>query len=83
MRILFLYNEVESLGLQYLSAALRRAGHTTGLVFDPRLFDFFRHEYNSGVLARWLSFEEQALARIDEFRPDVVAFSMLTANAEW
>ena len=83
LRILFLYNEVESLGLQYLSAALRRAGHTTGLVFDPRLFDFFRHEYNSGVLARWLSFEEQALARIDEFRPDVVAFSMLTANAEW
>jgi len=83
VRILFLYNEVESLGLQYLSAALRRAGHTTGLVFDPRLFDFFRHEYNNRWLARALSFEEQALARTAEFRPDVVAFSMLTANAEW
>ncbi len=83
MRILFLYNEVESLGLQYLSAALRRDGHTTGLVFDPRLFDFFRHEYNSRLLARTLSFEAQALRRIAEFRPDVVGFSMLTANTEW
>ncbi len=83
MRVLFLYNEVESLGIQYLSAALRRAGHTTGLVFDPRLFDFFRHEYNSRLLARLCSFESQLLARVEEFRPDVVAFSMLTANADW
>jgi radical SAM superfamily enzyme YgiQ (UPF0313 family) len=83
LRVLFLYNEVESLGIQYLSAALRRAGHTTGLVFDPRLFDFFRHEYNSRLLARLCSFEDQVLARVEEFRPDVVAFSMLTANADW
>jgi radical SAM superfamily enzyme YgiQ (UPF0313 family) len=83
VRVLFLYNEVESLGIQYLSAALRRAGHTTGLVFDPRLFDFFRHEYNSRLLARLCSFEAQALERVEEFRPDVVAFSMLTANADW
>jgi radical SAM superfamily enzyme YgiQ (UPF0313 family) len=83
VRILFLYNEVESLGIQYLSAALRRAGHETGLVFDPRLFDFFRHEYNSRLLARVFSFEDQVVARAMEFRPDVVAFSMLTANAGW
>lgn len=83
MRVLFLYNEVESLGLQYLSAALRRAGHATGLVFDPRLFDFFRHEYNHPLLARAFSFEAQVLARVEEFRPDVVGFSMLTANTEW
>jgi radical SAM superfamily enzyme YgiQ (UPF0313 family) len=83
LRILFLYNEVESLGIQYLSAALRRAGHETGLVFDPRLFDFFRHEYNNRFLARLFSFEQQAVARAREFRPDVVAFSMLTANADW
>ncbi len=83
VRVLFLYNEVESLGLQYLSAALRRAGHATGLVFDPRLFDFFRHEYNSRVLARIFSFERQILARVEEFRPDVVALSLLTANTDW
>ncbi|MGQ0552580.1 MAG: B12-binding domain-containing radical SAM protein [Planctomycetota bacterium] len=83
MRVLFLYNEVESLGIQYLSAALRRAGHTTGLVFDPKLFDFFRHEYNSSLLRRSFSFEKQVLRRIEEFRPDVVGFSMLTANTDW
>jgi radical SAM superfamily enzyme YgiQ (UPF0313 family) len=83
VRVLFLYNEVESLGLQYLSSALRRAGHSTGLVFDPRLFDFFRHEYNSRRLARAFSFRRQVLERIEQFRPDVVGFSVLTANAEW
>lgn len=83
MRILFLYNEVESLGIQYLSAALRRAGHETGLVFDPRLFDFFRHEYNSRLLARLFSFEREVEERAVAFRPDVLAFSMLTANADW
>jgi radical SAM superfamily enzyme YgiQ (UPF0313 family) len=83
VRVLFLYNEVESLGIEYLSAALRRAGHTTGLVFDPRLFDFFRHEYNSRFLARTFSFEQDVMERVEEFAPDVVAFSMLTANADW
>jgi radical SAM superfamily enzyme YgiQ (UPF0313 family) len=83
LRILFLYNEVESLGIQYLSAALRRAGHETGLVFDPRLFDFFRHEYNSRLLARLFSFEREVEERAVAFRPDVLAFSMLTANADW
>ncbi len=83
MRVLFLYNEVESLGIQYLSSALRGAGHTTGLVFDPKLFDFFRHEYNSSLLRKAFSFEKQVLARIEEFRPDVLALSLLTANTDW
>lgn len=83
MRVLFLYNEVESLGLQYLSSALRHAGHETGLVFDPRLFDFFRQEYNSKLLKRLFSFEKEILERVEEFAPDVVGFQVLTANAEW
>jgi radical SAM superfamily enzyme YgiQ (UPF0313 family) len=83
VRVLFLYNEVESLGLQYLSSALRHAGHETGLVFDPRLFDFFRQEYNSRLLKRLFSFEREILARIEEFAPDVVGFQVLTANADW
>ena len=83
MRVLFVYNEVESLGLQYLSAALRHAGHATALAFDPRLFDFFRQEYNSRLLKKLFSFEQDILRRIEEWQPDVVGFSVLTANAEW
>lgn len=83
MRVLFLYNEVESLGLQYLSAALRHAGHETALAFDPRLFDFFRQEYNSRLLAKAFSFEDDLVERIVEWQPDVIGFQVLTANADW
>lgn len=83
MRVLFLYNEVECLAIQYLSAALRRAGHETALLFDPRLFDGFRKEYNNRLFARMTSFKKEILARVEEFKPDVVGFSVLTANAEW
>ena len=83
MRVLFLYNEVESVGLQYLSKSLRKAGHETALVFDPKLFDFFRHEYNSKLLKRIFSFEEQVMERVRQYKPDVIGLQMLTANFDW
>ncbi len=83
MRILFLYNQVETLSLQYLSKAVRAHGHETALIFDPRLFDFFRQEFNSGLLHRLFSFDREVLQRTREYRPDLVAFSVLTANYHW
>ena len=84
MRVLFVYNEVESLALQYLSKALREAGHTTGLVFDPKLFDSFRKEYNVVPgLQRFFSMKEMIKERIAEFRPDIVGFTVLTPNFGW
>lgn len=83
MRVLFIYNEVECLGLQYLSAALRQAGHETALLFDPRLFDGFRQEYNNRFVAKACSLKPWILRRMEEYQPDVIGFSVLTANADW
>lgn len=83
MRVLFLYNEVESVGLEYLSKVLREDGHETALVFDPKLFDFFHHDYNTPLLKRMFSFREEVEQRILEYAPDVVGFQILTANYEW
>jgi hypothetical protein len=84
MRVLFLYNEVESLALQYLSRALRKAGHTTGCLFDPRMFDSFRKEVNvMPGLNRVFSMEKALLDRVEEFQPDVVGFTVLTPNFSW
>ncbi len=83
MRILFAYNEVEALGLQYLSAVLKQKGHVTELAFDPRLFDFFRHEYRNAVLSRIFSYREEMLRKIADFEPDVLGFQVLTANYPW
>ncbi|MDG2148259.1 MAG: radical SAM protein [Planctomycetota bacterium] len=83
MRVLFIYNEVECLALQYLSSALRQAGHETALLFDPRLFDGFRQEYNNRLVAKACSLKPWIVKQMREYQPDVVGFSVLTANADW
>lgn len=82
MKILFVHNGYESLGVEYLSAALKKAGHETALVLDPCLFDeagFWRVP----ALARLFSFREEILARAEEFRPDLAAFSVFTDTWPW
>lgn len=83
MRVLFIYNEVECLALQYLSSALRQAGHETALLFDPRLFDGFRQEYNNRLVAKACSLRPWIVKQMQEYQPDVIGFSVLTANADW
>ena len=39
MKILFVFRNNEWLGIEYLSAVLKQAGHTTDLVFDPGVVD--------------------------------------------
>ena len=83
MRVLFCYNEVEALGLEYLSAVVKQHGHVTGLAFDPRLFDFFRHEYRNASLGRLFSFKKEFLKKVRDFEPDVIGFQVLSANYPW
>jgi radical SAM superfamily enzyme YgiQ (UPF0313 family) len=82
MRILFVHNGYESLGLEYLSAALKAAGHETALALDPCLFDeagFWRVP----ALARLFSFKEAALRRAVAFKPGLAAFSVFTDTLPW
>lgn len=82
MRVLFVHNGYESLGIEYLSAALKAAGHEVRLVMDPCLFDeagFWRVP----ALARLFSFKEAALREAEAFRPDFAAFSVFTDTLPW
>jgi len=82
MKIVFVHNGYESLGIEYLSAALKAAGHETGLVIDPCLFDeagFWR----SPVLARFFSYREKVLQKVEALDPDLVAFSVFTDTYPW
>lgn len=82
MRILFVHNGYESLGIEYLSASLKAAGHKTALVIDPCLFDeagFWR----APALARLFNFREEALRRAEALRPDLAAFSVFTDTLPW
>ncbi|MBK7975805.1 MAG: B12-binding domain-containing radical SAM protein [Deltaproteobacteria bacterium] len=76
MRVLFFHQVAESIGLEYLSAALAADGHEVGLVFDP---GFRNHPYvDLGALSVLGPTWDEVLARVRGFRPDLVGVSVWT-----
>lgn len=72
----------ELLGVEYLSAYLKRAGCRTSLVHDPGLFKD-RFDLNNPTLARVFDRRDQVIDRIVDLRPDVLAFSCITSVFGW
>lgn len=79
MRIVFARAATESLGLEYLSAALKARGHETALVYEPLLFDSFR--------LRLPFFEPESAARtaarIAALQPGLVGLSAESDHFGW
>lgn len=75
MKVLFYYRGRESLGIEYLSAVLKRGGHTVELIFDPGLDNNF---YWNSKLLRVFHNEELMMEKAERFSPDLVAFSSTT-----
>lgn len=79
MRIVFARAATESLGLEYLSAALKARGHETALVYEPLLFDSFR--------LRLPFFEPESAARtaarIVSLNPGLIGFSAESDHFGW
>lgn len=82
MKIVFVYPAFESLGIEYLSAVLRTAGHETKLIYDPSLFNdtirsypFFSRLFspNAACIA------EEALSH----EAGLIAFSVVTDTYSW
>lgn len=81
MRIVFVCAQDESLGVGYISSYLKKHGHQTFLVFDPRQFD--RPHTQNRFLARIFNWENENLKRIIALKPDLIGFSVVTANYQW
>lgn len=79
MKIVFARAATESLGLEYLSAALKARGHETALVYEPLLFDSFR--------LRLPFFEPESAGRtarrILSLNPGLVGFSAESDHFQW
>lgn len=81
MHIAFVHSHYESLGIEYLSAVLKKQGHKTSLIFEPALFhNFF---FNKGYLHKVFNFKNQILYKLEERKPDIVAFSVISDNYPW
>lgn len=83
MKVVFCCAEDEMPGVCYISAVLKKKGHTVDLVFDPKQFDraYIRNEklahYFHDV---WL---RDNLEKIGKINPDIVGFSCTTAHYQW
>ena len=81
MKILFVHAENENLGVQYLSAVLKKAGHQVKLILDPCLFkDSF---FSNSFLHRKFSYRRILLKQAKKYRPDIIAFSVLSDRYAW
>lgn len=75
MKILFYYRGSEQLGVEAISALLKREGHEVGLLFDPGADNVF---YFKLPLLKHLRVEDRLAKQAIEFQPDIIAFSCLT-----
>ncbi|MFA6250085.1 MAG: radical SAM protein [Candidatus Shapirobacteria bacterium] len=79
-RFLFVQPETENIGIECLSAALKKYGFPVSLVYLPRPFDniAFRLIKNKNGTD-----EEKVERKIRIFRPDIVCFSPFTSQYAW
>jgi len=82
MNVLFVYMGAESLGVEYLAAEARAAGHVVDLAFDPAIFGGHLM-WDIPALARRFDLKPRILDRIAAEKPDVAAFSCFTGNYHW
>jgi len=83
MKILFVHLGREHLGIEYLSALLRREGHETSLAVDIGLFGQNDNIFYAPKLERLFSMSGSILEKFKRFNPDVVFFSAYSTTFKW
>jgi len=81
MNIVFISSACETLAIEYLTAALKKAGHQCSLCFDPQLFnDTF---LSNRVLQKLFDYSPEIINQVTSCNPDLVAFSVVSDNYPW
>lgn len=81
MHVVFVYGAYENLGVESLSACLKRAGHRTSLIFNPLLFR--DATLDLPPVASWLDQDDRLIDELVRLEPDLVAFSSVTDWFQW
>lgn len=83
MKITFVHLGREHLGIEYLSAVLKMAGHEISLVHDPGLFGAADNVLYIPFLERIFTQRQKMLEKIQRLDPDLIAFSVYTSTYQW
>lgn len=81
MKIAFINDSCERLGIGYLSAVLKNNGHQVRLFADPQLFDDENLSFKK--LNRLFDYKHSLVSELKLFNPDLVGFSVVTDFYQW
>jgi hypothetical protein len=81
MKIAFCVAEDINPGAGYVMAQLRAEGHDVQLFFDPKQGD--RGYQRNGIIARLFGVQDWLIKEMNEWHPDIVCFSVLSATYQW
>lgn len=82
MKVTFVAMGTENISLEVLSAFLKKHGHRVNLAFDQALFDD-KNYLTIPFLAKIFDHKESVVKKIITSKPDLVGFSVFTANYQW
>ncbi|HBG62602.1 MAG: hypothetical protein A2Y03_05695 [Omnitrophica WOR_2 bacterium GWF2_38_59] len=81
MRIAFVNDSCERIGVEYISAVLKLHGHSVKLFIDPQLFDDENVTFRP--LASLFNYKKAILSDLKFYKPDLVCFSVVTDFYQW
>jgi len=81
MHIVFVYGAYENIGIEYLSAMLKKRGHKVSLIYIPLIFRDAL--LNIDFLGRLFSHDDYYINELVGMEPDMVAFSCVTDWFQW
>jgi len=79
MKIAFVSQPYESLGIQYLSASLKKRGHSTSFILDP--FILSGYHVTDKLLAKIFDFTPLIISQIDDIAPDCICMPVISDHS--
>jgi len=81
MKIAFVNDSCERLGVGYISALLKANGHKVRLFVDPQLFD--DENLSFSALNRLFNYQQTIISELKDYNPDLIGFSVVTDFYQW
>ncbi len=81
LKIAFVNDSCEHLGVEYISAVLKAAGHQTQLFVDPLLFD---DEFITvKALSKCFDYKTKIIKELKSYGPDLITMSVVSSFYPW
>ena len=81
MKIAFVNDSCQRLGIQYISSMLKQGGHQTRLFIDPLLF--YDEVLSWRRLNKLFDYKKSIIGQLKQYKPDLIGFSVVTDFYQW